>query len=399
MRRVFIIVIISGIMLLLQSMSYASSIPAEVMKPYKAFNTAYQSKDFKTALGHGKKAWLEAEKLLGDHKTTGDLAYNYGRLAMRLGDNKSAVKPLMRSADLAVLAKDNGAMIRLEREVELAAAMLGSDQKNKAWKRLDKAREFAGANALDDGIFAAELRVHQARILATNANWQAKYSGHALASSTKINSKVKDRAGRTQSKSGQYAQTAIDIFDKYPGLYREDYAAIAYKLIGFSYERDKQWLEAALAYQKAIEILRKYLEFEDPQLITTIGRWSNSRTHLLARMGQEEALEKGLCKCWPYESEIKRITHPVKRVPPKMPRKAYTSGFSFVKFDLDDAGNTKNIRILHSWPKDIYDKPSLRSVQKWKYEPRTEVETDEQRKDFITSVRYILTDYYGNDPI
>ncbi|MBL4858547.1 MAG: hypothetical protein JKY36_05030 [Erythrobacter sp.] len=54
---------------------------------------------------------------------------------------------------------------------------------------------------------------------------------------------------------------------------------------------------------------------------------------------------------------------------------------------------------MHSWPKDIYDKPSLRSVQKWKYEPRTEVETDEQRKDFITSVRYILTDYYGNDPI
>jgi len=389
----------SGLMLFMQALSTAAPIPDEIMKPYRAFNAASQSKDFKTALGHGKKAWTEAEKLLGDHKTTGDLAFNYGRLAMKLGDNKSAIKPLMRGADLAVLAKENGALIRLEREVELAAAMLRNNQKDKAWRRLDKAREFAGANGLDDGIFAAELRVHQARILATNANRQSKYSSGVLISSAKLNANIESRAGRTQSKSGQYAQSAIDIFDKHPGIFREDYAAIAYKLIGFAHERDKQWLEAALAYQEAMVILKKYLEFEDAQLITTIGRWSNSRTHLLARMDREEALEKGLCKCWPYEKEIKRIAFPIKREPPKMPRKAYTSGFSFVRYDLDDAGNTTNIRILHSWPKDIFDKSSLRSVKKWQYQPRTSKETDAQRKDLMTTVTYILTDYYEDGPI
>lgn len=371
-----------------QTISWAA--PNEVMEPYKAYNKAYQSEDYLTALEYGKKAWLAAEKQLGDHKTTGDLAFNYGKLASQLGHAKVAIKPLMRSADLAVLAKENGAMIRLEREVELGTAMLASKQNSKAWKRLDKAREFAGVNKLDDGLFAAELRVHQARILNTNANWKAKYSDGVLASNARLISINGAMPKRTQSRSGQYAQSAIDIFDKYPGIYREDYVAMAYKFVGFAHERDQQWLEAALAYQNAMGVLKKYLELEDEKLITTIYRWSISRSRLLVRMDRDEAMEKGLCACWPFEDDVERIAQPIERKPPKMPSKSFIPGFSFVQFDLDDEGNTMNVRVLRSWPESVHDNLSLSSVEEWKYEPRTPEETEAQREKFVVVIGYFV---------
>lgn len=376
--------------------SYAAAIPDEVMKPYRAFTAAYQNKDFETAQKHGKTAWQAAEKQLGDSKTTGDLAFVYGKLALQLGDADAAVKPLMRSADLATLNNNDGVLIKLEREVELVAAMISSNQKNKAWKRLDKAREFAGTNNLDDGIFAAELRVHQARILATNANRVAKYSENRVVGTRLFTS---GRVSKAQSKSAAYANDAVAIFKKNPEQTRRDYVATAYKLIGFSYERDREWFAAAMAYQEAMDVQKQYLKFEDASYMSTIGRWSNTRTHILANMEYEKAKEKGLCACWPFHEQVERLAKPVKRKAPKMPTKAYTSGFSFVKFDLDDAGKTTNVQILHSWPGKIYERSSRLSVSNWKYSPRVEGETDEQRTGFVVPIKYILTGYYSNDPI
>ena len=79
------------------------------------------------------------------------------------------------------------------------SVMLAVNERSKAWKRLDKAREFAGANNIDDSVFAGELMVHQARITADNANRAAKYSMNTLG--THIN---KSR----QSKRQMYNQKA-----------------------------------------------------------------------------------------------------------------------------------------------------------------------------------------------
>jgi len=396
MRREFIFVIIVWFIGLASTGAYADPIPDAVMNPYKAFTTAFQSKDYKTAMKHVKTAWTEAEKQLGDSQTTGDLAFVYGKLALQLGDGSAAVQPLMRSADLAELTKKDGALIRLEREVELATALLSNNQKTKAWKRIDKARAVAGANGLDDSIFAAELRVHQARILATNANRVAKYSEDKLVG-TRIFKK--DKVSGAQSKSASYASDAIAIFEKQPEQTRWDYLATAYKLIGFSYERDKEYFTAAMAYQKAMDVQKQHLKFEDTAYIRTVGRWSNTRTHILSDMDLDEARDKGLCDCWPFHEQIDRVAKPVKRMAPNMPSKAFTSGFSFMKFDLDDEGKTKNVQILHSWPEKIYERSSKMAVKSWRYTARIDGETDAQRTGIVVPIKYILTDYYGSDPI
>ena len=402
MRRIFTFVMLCGFMVFCQNFSYAGSIPDAVMKPYKASIAALRNKDMDGARKQAKEAWKQAETLLGDSKTTGDLAYNYARLAMGSRQLKEAVKPLERSADLAELAKTNGALSRLEREADLTTILLAVNERQKASRRIERALKLAEENGIDDTVFAGEIMVQKARLIAGRANIKAKNSTQLLPHQTANN--VRNRpSNRTQWRSAKYAQAALDIFDKHPALARKEYRSIAYKLIGFSHERNKEWLEATLAYQKSMAINKSYLKREDRASITTIGRWTNTRMHLLANMDEDEAYKKGLCDdCWPYagaNSKVKYIAKPVKRVPPRMPIRAATSGFSFMRFDLDDAGKPINIRIIHSWPEKMYDKSSIAAVKKWRYTPRVPGETDEQRQNIRTDIRYILRDYFGGDPI
>ena len=373
-----------------------------VMKPYKAYTEALKNKDVKSALKHAKTAWEQAEILLGDHKATGDLAYNYGYLAIGARKIEAAIKPLERSVDLAELAGEGAGLTRLERDVVLTSVLMALSKRDKANRRVNAALKFAEANNLNDTVFAGEIMVHKARLIAGRANSKAKFPN--AASITNMNKKGKRSiVNRTQWRSAKYAQEALDIFEKHPGLAQRKFKAAAYKLIGFSHERDKEWLEATLAYQKAMALQKEYLQRGEQASITTIGRWTNTRMHLLAEIGEKEAIKKGLCfYCWPYtglKGATKHIAHPIKRVPPKMPNRVTTSGFSFMKFDLDDAGKPINIRVIHSWPEKVYDKSSIVAIKKWRYTPRVPEETDAQRKDIQTTIRYILTDYNSGDPI
>lgn len=279
--------------------------------------------------------------------------------------------------------------------MELASVLIAAKKRTKAWKRIDKAREYAGANNIDDSVFAGELMVHQARLVSDNANRAAKYSMGNLG--THFNRTR--RAAQIQSKSAQFSYDALDIFEKHPDTLQASYKAIAYKLIGFSHERNKEWKEALLAYQSSMEIQKEYSDIDDRAYITTIGRWINVRTHFTHDMDMEEARKQGLCKCWPYHEESDIRAKPIKRVPPRIPSKALTSGFSIVRFDLDDAGNVINPEILQSWPQKVYDRSSMNSLKRWKYETKADGKEGAQRTGIVTTVKYILRDYMGSDPI
>lgn len=54
--------------------------PPEVIKPYKAYKTALAENNFETARERAYEAWQRAEKLLGDSRITGDLAFNYATI-------------------------------------------------------------------------------------------------------------------------------------------------------------------------------------------------------------------------------------------------------------------------------------------------------------------------------
>jgi len=84
--------------------------PPEVLKPYKEYRAALKSGDKDKAFKSAKKAWETAEEMLGDHKTTGDLAANYADIApsnenYSIKDYRSRMKAHERSIALSQFYK------------------------------------------------------------------------------------------------------------------------------------------------------------------------------------------------------------------------------------------------------------------------------------------------------
>lgn len=79
----------------------ASAADAEpYLVEYRAYIAALGSGDGEAAVRHGLAAWKAAEKALGNHRLTGVLAYNYGRL-VTFSASDAAAAPLHRARELA----------------------------------------------------------------------------------------------------------------------------------------------------------------------------------------------------------------------------------------------------------------------------------------------------------
>lgn len=73
--------------------------PEPYLVEYRAYNAALQAGDATEAATHGLAAWQAAEQALGDHRLTGILAYNYGRLLI-FSATEEAAAPLRRASEL-----------------------------------------------------------------------------------------------------------------------------------------------------------------------------------------------------------------------------------------------------------------------------------------------------------
>ena len=64
---------------------------------------------------------------------------------------------------------------------------------------------------------------------------------------------------------------------------------------------------------------------------------------------------------------------PYLRVQPRYPSRALTKGqegFVELMFDVTEYGATTNVRVLYSEPSGVFDRASIKAVEKWKYKPR-----------------------------
>jgi len=217
----------------------------------------------------------------------------------------------------------------------------------------------------------AEAALKQARLA-----WEAaethlgdhKTTGdYAEVLTIKAGAMVKSRNGKAMLKvTGE----ALDVFSDPSDAYKSAYPIFANLYQGFAHEYEDNVLDAALSYQKVMDYVGK-LDYETHPIVgRALGRWIHMRGRLQDSGDFEEAKVAGLCECWPYDIERNESVKPLKRVPPKFPRRALNSsvsGFTIVEFDLDDEGNTMNPKTIASWPPDLYEKAALQSLYKWKY--------------------------------
>lgn len=360
-----------GLTLVLWSFANAKT-PPEVLKPYKEYRAALKKGDAAEALKQAYIAWQQAEVLVGDAKITGDLAQNYAQIK---NSNKSKAvtknqeKAYKRALELTAGYGVDAPTMYMERGVNLMNFYQLNNKSFKSYSTSKKLSKYAEANNLTTSTFYGEALTNQAGYYASKAKHE---------------------------KAEDVAKKALEAFSKKTDTYSTSIPILANLYEGYGLEGQNKSMEAALSYQKVMETLDGIHPSEHPLAAKALGRWSHMRAVLSNEGKLEEAENKGLCKCWPYDKPRNESLKPIKRVPPKMPSKAYVSGFSIVQFDVNDAGKPVNPEILVSWPKDLYEKSSLRSLTKWEYTARTADETDADREDLVTTIRYILTDYSGD---
>lgn len=359
-----------GLALTMGGAAFAQT-PPEVLKLYKSYSAALKSGDQTSARKFAYASWKKAEDLAGDSKLTSDLAVNYAMMdaPKNKANTKLRKQAFERSLELASFYGADAAITYLERASELMTFYQGSNDIPAAFKTAKSISNYAEENNLTRSTFYAEALTNQAGYYAAKG-------------------KNKDAT--------QVAEKALAAFEN------ADDGIVSYQPIlanlyrGYGLEAEKDTVEAALSYQKVMEALDGVQPDEHPLAAKALGRWSHMRSVLKTEGKLEEAEAKGLCKCWPYDKPRSESLKPIKRVPPKMPSNAYVSGFSIVQFDLDDAGKPTNSEILVSWPKEIYEKASLKSLSGWEYTARTADETDSDRQELVTTIRYKLTDRNGN---
>lgn len=368
MKRTFLAF---GLALVLGTASFAKT-PKEVLEPYKAYRVALEDNDAKAALKHAKLAWEAAETHLGDHKTTGDLAQNYADI--KSGDDvpKSQIKAMERAMVLSSYYDEDSSNMYLQRGVKLLQFHATNGDNGKTSRLSKKLVEFAKENELERSVFYAEVLT------------------------LKAGSMVKSRNGRRMLKA---TDEALDVFSKPDEIYQSAYPIFAHLYDGFGHEYEDEILEAALSYQKVMDYVGK-LDYETHPIVgRALGRWSHMRERLRDAGDLEKAREAGLCDCWPYDIERNESVKPIKRVPPMFPQRALrtsVSGYTIVQFDLDDNGNTINPKAIVSWPPNLYEKAALKSLEKWEYSTRSEGETDADRSNLISTIRFVITDRNGN---
>lgn len=90
-----------------------------------------------------------------------------------------------------------------------------------------------------------------------------------------------------------------------------------------------------------------------------------------------------------------RDAQPLVRIPPIMPPRAEKSGRCKVRFDVSPQGAPFNVVALYC-SGSVFKRPSIKSVQKWKYNPKILDGRAVSRKGVISHIIFRLTDERGN---
>lgn len=371
MKRTFLAVGLALSLGLSAPMLAQAKTPPEVLEPYKAYRAALKVNDAKAAIKHAYDAWQSAETHLGDHKTTGDLALNYADIKSD-DQSKTQVKAIERAMELTSFYGEDAPSIYMQRGISHLHLLTIRGETGKERKAADKLIEYARENGQARSVFFAEALTIKAGASAGNRN------GKKLLKLT---------------------EEALDVFENPDEIYASAYPIFAHLYNGFGHEYEDDILEAALSYQKVMDYVGKLEYGTHPIVGRALGRWSHMRSRLLTEGDADSLKEMGVCECWPYDVERNETVKPVKRVPPKFSREALSSsvsGYTIVQFDLDDEGNTINPEVIVSWPADMYEKSSLKSLSQWEYTPRVADETDVDRTNLISTIRYNIQDRFGN---
>ena len=351
--------------------------PPEILEPYRSYQSALEQGNSEAAREFAYTAWKKSEDLLGDHKTTGDLAFNFAALASPLPGSNSLVRKRRHSAfkraiELAETDNENGAASELERRVAHIEFMLSESRipgETKYTGRSIKAIETLGDVLVEygqeDSVFAADKNALQAQYYIQSRN---------------------------PASAIEAAETARRLYDNLPDDVESSYKQSLPLTLGSLYLARERALDAALELQRIIQ--DPIHAHEESRLFQTAKTfWLKAWLQLDAKDAIEQAREQGLCDC------IDKVhtggpSAPLIRIPPIFPAQAKRSGEVIVRFDLDPNGRPINADIAATTDP-IFSKAVLGSVKDWRYLKMRPDAPSESRTNIFVRVVFELRDGKG----
>lgn len=89
-----------------------------------------------------------------------------------------------------------------------------------------------------------------------------------------------------------------------------------------------------------------------------------------------------------------RDAQPLVRIPPVMPQRAEKSGHCRVRFDVSPEGQPFNVETTYC-TQSLFERASVRSVEKWKYNPKMEDGRPVARRGVESKITFVLQDERG----
>lgn len=89
-----------------------------------------------------------------------------------------------------------------------------------------------------------------------------------------------------------------------------------------------------------------------------------------------------------------RDAQPLVRIPPVMPQRAEKSGHCRVRFDVSPEGQPFNVQATYC-TQSLFERASIRSVEKWKYNPKMEDGRPVARRGVESKITFQLQDERG----
>lgn len=357
--------------------------PPDVLKPYKAYRVALEKDDNKAAKKHALKAWEKAEEILGDSRTTGDLALNYATIEPTLKEKnpyknyKTRVKAFKRAIKLASFYEDDAEIRELERRLlfnELELTLYKRNRKLGEISSLNKTAKIIEDYGLKGSTFDADLHVLYARYY-------------------QINDKPE--------KAIDYSEKAIELYKNRTDGYfsKHEYFIRVFKGDShhdLSKKQDSldEKINAALEYQVVMQNLEGKLPSDHVFVRDAFSRWMRTRSEIEEAGALDTAEAAGLCQCWPFEDYKNKVV-PLKRVPPRMPRNARRSGHVNVSFDVDENGATENIKVVNS-TSSVFEKAAIDSVKDWEFSNAEPGSDPKNRQGVVNKITFLLRDQRGN---
>lgn len=353
------------------------------MEAYRQYRQAVEAGDNAGALSHAKTAYDRAEAAWGasDSKTA-LLATNYGVELIAAGKPLDAAPIFERCGEILTAFADKAtdrAFCFLKAGDAYGRA--GEEQELKAKKAYNTAIDIAEPLAESD-LRAAGIAGEAYLALATKAipsvaqmraNWDK-------ATKDSVFKKTSDNPFNAYAPVKRYAEKALPLLEKAYGP-NSDLVGMAVLYLGFYAEADEDWYEAEKLYSRAYGILSAALGEEHKLTRQVYGRQTIARAKTVK--GQREyrssrddddfwgdkcsTVERGgrvfsLCP----ERERKRPRYPTSGV------YAGQQGFTLVHYDVDETGVTGNVRVIESWPGEVFDNAIINAVKSWKFKPPTD---------------------------